>query len=128
MTGIRYALNAEEGMTKHTPGPWKLGEHPSAENDAWREDEMRLYERGIYATAYQLKIAVCEQWIGEKEQEEAEANATLISAAPELFEALETAEAALSIEGSYRSAPDRDRIYAALTSARAAIAKARGEA
>jgi len=59
-------------------------------------------------------------------EEHAEEIGRLWAAARDMRDALHQAETALAIAGSYR-APDQDRILAALSAARAALALARGE-
>lgn len=58
--------------TKHTPGPWKVdSEYPERITDSNNDG-----------------IADCVDWFSYKTWEEKEENAKLISAAPELLEAL----------------------------------------
>ena len=88
-------------MTKHTPGPWKY----------------------FYDTE---QIWAADGVIGRFEP----ASGPLAAAAPDLFEALTRAENALAVAASYRPitrGTDGDRIDAALTAARRALAEARGE-
>lgn len=83
----------------HTPGPWKVD---------------RPYIRGTGRA-----IVSIESWCDEVEDA---ANARLIAAAPELYEALEAAYMVLKPQKS------RFEEYVnAVTLARAALAKARGE-
>ena len=63
----------------HTPGDWHVSELRTGETEAW--SDAPAYERSIYA-ADGTKLAVCEQWIGQSEAAEAEANARLIALAP----------------------------------------------
>lgn len=97
-------------QTKHTPGPWKLEGNP-------RFDE----ETGCYAGGYgivgELEIIceLCERLAPL----EAEANARLIAAAPELLETLER----LTYEAERRAGVPKHFI----AQARAAIAKAEGK-
>jgi len=116
----------------HTPGPWSIGEYRTGISDSWREGES-LYERAIYS-ADQTKLAVCEQWIGDKESAEAEANAALIAAAPQLLAALEATIKPLVRLGDFIGNEDNggasglghfDRC-AIILQARAAIAQAKG--
>ena len=113
-------------MTQHTPGPWRIGEYRTGISDSWREGES-LYERSIYS-ADQIKIAVCDQWIGDKESAEAKANAALIAAAPELLAALErmTGEFLMQIQFSVEGG-NAEKFHACLAQARAAIRAAKGE-
>jgi len=100
--------------TTHTPGPWREHSHRQIGPDA-----------GI----------VCEVWsaIGETDADriaQADANARLIAAAPDLLEALQEMVAgdAEAIEDAKRlGVPFPDEMLAAYHKARAAIAKATGE-
>lgn len=99
-------------MTKHTAGPWTVGD-----GHIWHADE---------ATGMGFRFAPiefnggCLAWVASDEGDhEAEPNARLIAAAPELLEACERCIAALQANG----APNCE----AAKEARAAIAKARGE-
>jgi len=58
-------------MSKHTPGPW----HASRERDGWtvRDEKQNL--------------PIAELWLSERR--EYEANARLIAAAPEMYEAIQ---------------------------------------
>ena len=121
-------------MNKHTPGPWFLGES----------------ERGRHFRAVDAKepgALASVVWLMEDDDIDGvssprcEANAHLIAAAPGLLEALEaladSAPSACCVDfhhkpGDYHDAdescPALDRYEAACLSARAAIARARGEA
>ena len=100
--------------TTHTSGPWREHSHRQIGPDA-----------GI----------VCEVWsaIGETDADriaQADANARLIAAAPDLLEALQEMVAgdAEAIEDAKRlGVPFPDEMLAAYHKARAAIAKATGE-
>lgn len=65
-------------MKKHTPGPWKVAS--TIEGDEYSLNVLGGRYNGLLA---QSKLSV------HFDSEEAEANAKLISAAPELLEALE---------------------------------------
>jgi hypothetical protein len=97
--------------TQHTPGPWvydSFGHTSFAFNDN-RED-------------YSARI----EWAPDMSDEEVDANARLISAAPALLSALELAADELDqwIGNDYAD----EKTHAAQNAARAAIAKARGGA
>ena len=107
-------------MTKFTPGPWfkdvVTGSAPRyrivALTSGGKVDVLNVYEAG------------------QPDDSATEANVRLAAAAPDLLEALASAERALAIAASYRPitrGTDGDRINAALTTARRALAKARGE-
>lgn len=84
---------------KHTPGPWA---HTNPDGFTVRHPQV-----------YSDTGPVCNAtWLGDVRIDELRANARLISAAPELFEALQ--EAALWVDGELK------------TKVRAAIAKATG--
>ena len=92
-------------MSNHTPGPWTFngrtvrGPHPKDPEGRTRIVAEAIWDRGTYV-------------------DDAEANARLIAAAPELLEALE----ALVLDESKEYIPTR-----LWDAARAAIAKAKGE-
>ena len=101
--------------TQHTKGPWKFG---SSNDDS-------VYKRNIGGSdGYHVAVA------SSREDDEVDANARLIAAAPDLLEALREAEAGLEFAGAdkltevggFAPAP-----LAALRIVRAAIAKATGE-
>jgi len=96
-------------MSRHTPGPWKVDEHNDVGAEGRHVATLSLYGDGSD-----------------------DANAHLIAAAPDLLEALRTAEAALADIGDADREPGDDvewcerRAAEALPLVRAAIAKARG--
>lgn len=109
-----YLIKGEvihECQSSHSRGPWSVGEYAHPDGRPYG------LERGIFTVAGQIKIAVCEQWEGEKESQEAEANARLISAAPDLLEALQACIEMYSSVAPMGQSP-------VIEAARAAIAKA----
>ena len=100
--------------TKHTPGPWK------------RSGCLIYALNDLNFNRFSARFDSSRQ-PGEADAYECEANATLAAAAPELLEALNRCEAALSaylIEcGPLMTPIDAEEIC---TTARAAIEKARG--
>lgn len=102
----------------HTPGPWSLS------------------TESVYATRVDgpdgNKVALAQYLLSEgRSIPEAIANARLISAAPDLLEALERVIAPLEIAvklSSWRQDPTPGECSRALEGAKAAIAKAKGEA
>lgn len=97
-------------MNKHTPGPWAINEI------------LRQYSGKLEIQSGDTHIASVT--VGKKGiTPEQEANANLISAAPELLEALDLlfSHKVVNTPGGGISAEAREK-------ARAAIAKARGEA
>ena len=97
-------------MSKHTPGPWAIKKSPKAEAVTDGKDWPWLvsYNDGGY-----------EGYLAIVQTENAKANARLISAAPELLEALENLERTAGLP-AMQDDPAR-------AAARAAIAKAKGE-
>ncbi len=93
-------------MKKHTPGPWKLG----------RLGKSTQHIDGDLWSSF-CKVYVV---VGGEKNQEGEANARLIAAAPEMFALLEECEKHMIIS------TQADMIR--LDQIRAAIAKARGEA
>jgi len=97
---------------KHTPGPWEARRLISNNGEP-------------YATSYfaHIDIGVCMVWAptGNIEQE---ANAHLIAAAPDMYEALAEIERADFDFGATRWTPSLERWAIKV---RAALAKARGE-
>ena len=96
-------------MSKHTPGPWEIQEHPN----------------GIYkyiSGPEHLEFAQV-VWCMEDDERspECEANARLIAAAPELLEAVEELLACTEGQAIYNFMEPQKK------KARAAIAKAKGE-
>lgn len=97
--------------TKWTPGPWVVGE--SSHNGLPCVDACDPNDG-------QLMIEICEVWgedRAESETEMSRANAHLISAAPELYEAL----------ASMLEECEDDEFAPHVMEAKAALAKARGE-
>jgi len=92
-------------MTKHTPGPWKLG--PSL-------GEVRDDDDNVLCDVY------------DDNDEQAEADAHLIAAAPDLLAACEACMTLL-VRYENRSVAPEIGTGAAINAAHAAIAKARGQ-
>jgi hypothetical protein len=108
-------------MTQHTPGPW-IGAGPSFGDPLPRYTTSIMTEWEHEDGGY---IEICELPFHHHDDEN-EANARLIAAAPDLLEALSKIEAACAVipeglEGYLEPLSD------ALADARAAIAKATGE-
>lgn len=108
-------------MTKHTSGPW----FADASGGIWRRNPRDLYEnRGGVAGDRQL-ATVWKGWVKEGEiGYPLEANARLIATAPDLLEALKVI---LRDHMAVHGVGDLE-MQPALFQARAAIAKATGEA
>ena len=105
----------------HTPGPWFVDEN----NDIWRRDPKELYENGG-GVAGDKPLACCYKgWYGEGLiGYPAAANAQLIAAAPDLFEALKKAIDALERADDSFGVPG---LHGIINEADAAIRKAEGE-
>ena len=105
---------------KVTPGPWRVVHYTDHPEDAFH----------IYTDTGGPDALIADSIEPVHQPRTALANARLMAASPHMHEALTAAENALAIAASYRDvtrAPDGDRINAALTTARRALAKARGE-
>ncbi len=109
-------IGEEEETTKHTPGPWRdTGEYDKA--------------NGYYDTTIESDdgefIAIVRSGNG---REQVEANAALISAAPDMLAALrETLESALMLRKQTKAGTDfSDVLDSIIESSQAAIAKVKG--
>lgn len=116
--------------TKHTPGPWIVSEYYSDCLTVLDKDGFEIVEATGLAIlqGYSEKLGIA-HWADSQKasreipDEERKANARLIAAAPELLESLE------GLCGLAELRPGHLHDYkAAVASARAAIAKATGEA
>jgi hypothetical protein len=106
--------NKGDNMSKHTPGPWKLGEY----------DEYLGYDcmsGGIKAGPVYLDAADYGQEDSKIAPETMLADAFLIAAAPELLEGLKAIEAMLT-----EPLAGKIGITGSINTARALIAKAEG--
>lgn len=101
----------------HTPGPWYVG----PDNQIWRRPHTDLYQYGGGIAGDAPLASVSAGHLNWVNKFPAEANARLISAAPELLEALEA-----FIDLGIMENDNWPELVSALTGARAAIAKARG--
>lgn len=99
-------------MSKHTTGPWNIG-------CANFKEEAEIGIHGPGADGF----VICDLQADGYDEDTQKANAKLIAAAPDLLEALESAEMAL-LGYTHKN----EITLSALYKARAAIAKARGEA
>jgi hypothetical protein len=111
----------------HTSGPWKVLPHPEGETFL----EVIAGEPTYPAGGPRVRA----KWIAEldadsldAEPEENEANARLISAAPDLLEACRELDKLDCCTGYSLSDADYSTLWRALELARGAIAKATGEA
>ena len=113
-------------MSKHTPGPWRVGN--SDEVYAGTKIVAGTYSSGDYMPHPEAKIDG--QQVGLVEPKESIANVRLIAAAPEMLEALKAAEQILKRSPNLVT-NDRGRFRNVSTisveaEVRAAIAKAEG--
>lgn len=102
--------------TKHTPGPWIAEGRTiyALMHNGWKKG-VEQFKNRFYATVY---------FDSECPEEEAEANARLMAAAPDLLDALQEMIAIVEI---HSEATDNDFAWAELAFAYAAIKKALGE-
>lgn len=112
-------------MTKFTPGPWKVHRHSHADgelwlsvvNGAWDITHNSAAQPGVIADAAYSAMPDAEN----------EANAVLIAAAPELFEALKNAVHALQYCMNHHMPDDemlRPKCQKNIDTARVALLKA----
>lgn len=109
---------------KHTPGPWRVEGGTTVVWGACNPDDLSDYGMGYPVTDCRITPISNSSWCQGPEYEEGYANANLIAAAPELFEALVTARKymKLCLGSSFWDGPNPYPIIDA------ALAKARGEA
>ena len=111
-------------MSNHTPGPWALD-----------EDSYTIESGGLIIAS----VCTVDDYSGAEEEykpqlaKECAANATLIAAAPDLYEALAVLHTLLDFDDEVAAGvgivtENPDRINHAFKVARAALRKARGEA
>ena len=79
----------------HTPGPWSIGQYRNGHDEAWRNKPS--YDVAVYDSD-SVKVALVEQWVGEKWERESEANACLVAAAPDLLRERDQLRAQLAAE------------------------------
>ena len=102
---------------QHTPGPWELGS--KSRDTEFLDDEWEISICGANEIDCPLIAMVSNLSLSD---DEADANACLIAAAPELLEALQSL---VDMDVAYQRGP---KVAEAVESARAAIAKATGGA
>lgn len=105
-------------QSKHTPGPWAISKI-NQRIDIISADTLSAKKLSKESNSGFI-IAEC---FGDDDKE---ANARLIAAAPELLEALQrlVTEASVSV---YKYRPDADNVHKAVCLAKTAIAKAEGK-
>jgi hypothetical protein len=110
-------------MSEHTPGPWLL---EGSMNSAFMRIGKRRYpDMPIQAGQEIASVAIGRSPEAGGPDEEEYANALILAAAPELLEALEWA---LPFAEAGMEGVEHEKGQQRLAAARAAIAKARGEA
>lgn len=102
-------------MSKHTPGPWMVDTN-------FRGEQFVQAGNTEYGIQPFGSCSCCGEYIHGDNQEEREANARLIAAAPELFEALK-----VFLEYNDQGGPLSFNTDAMWVKARTAVAKAEGE-
>jgi hypothetical protein len=107
--------------TKFTKGPWDWSSMEGKGGKLWGRAGNLVFDYGSYDG----------MWFATYEPETDAANAALISAAPDMFDALEDAIAAMTAETIGTTRMDDPawyaQLWAATAKARAALAKARGQ-
>jgi hypothetical protein len=111
--------------TKWTPGPWQQGMRTGANaNCIYKQVGPELHDVDAIAMVYGIRLNTSAENV-TKRWSEGVSNARLISAAPDLYDALEECKRVLSDLQSTQLEGTRTR--AAWEKARTALAKARGE-
>lgn len=111
-------MTADQNDNRHTPGPWVISVSnvfrviALKDGEPYRVIVKDTYEEGCW---YGQKLI---GWLGSNAQEEAAANARLIAAAPEMFEAL-----AKIANLNYSKAATNGAAYDAVQIAKEAIEK-----
>jgi len=107
-------------MNKHTPGPWK----------AYKNGNVVIIGGGCVATVHKYcagRASVIPGVPMDVHEEEVEANAKLISAAPELLEALQCLMSRVAKDAESYAQEGNEPIWAFIEDANDAICKAKGE-
>lgn len=104
------------GSSKHTPGPWSVGQYtPTAAF-------LSIKNHSCVCDPETMALIAC---TGPADDRQSQIDADLIAAAPDLLEALQSTYEALLVSYPLHSI-EMDRRSAILEQARAAIAKATG--
>ena len=106
-------MSKDNKLDRHTPGPWKEGYYTGD-----------IYAELVAGHSWSRIAAVTGEASGLITPDEAEANARLIAAAPDMLEALEQA---WHLIHSFGPKPKDSTYTIVADKARAAIAKAKGE-
>lgn len=108
-----------------TPGPWALDDIDESDGDMAVVMGTAIPNRGVYTSHHRIVIFEgFDDLESEKQQAEILANAALIAAAPDMYEALESAVLSIELLVKLNRIPANN---AGLRDARAALAKARGQ-
>lgn len=108
----------EGGMGKpmFTPGPWRVEEGTTLVWGACNPDDRSTYGMGYPVTQARVRLGAATEYMSEFREDEAEANARLIAAAPALYEALTRArEVLIDFNGYSTNGPLIQEIDAALS-------------
>ena len=100
--------------TRWTPGPWEIKSEFVGPLKIVAGDDEFIFGNGKLEVAY----------VGADTFDQCRANARLISAAPDMYDALEML---IGWEDTIRTYIPNGGLHSALTAARSALAKARGE-
>lgn len=117
----------DKSAPKWTPGPW----FADSDGNVWRRPPSDLYQNGGGVAGDKPIATAHKGWHGESEVGyPVEANARLIAAAPELYEALKRVLRSIPTDADMRASgweqPEVDEAHSAYAGARAALAKATG--
>lgn len=100
-------------MSKHTPGPWRVETETTLVWGACNSDDQTT--RGMGYPIADCRTAPSGSWASGPSEDEGEANARLIAAAPDLLAALHDAQARL--RGAGMLGGDDDPVNAAIAKA-----------
>ena len=106
-------------MAEHTPGPWTL--------DRADEEQWEIHAETAHAWKYIATVKANDEGSTQVSVAEAEANARLIAASPDLLAALEWALQAWDAIGGDVQIPDSMNDEGRWEAIRAALARARGQ-
>lgn len=117
-----------ETKAKHTPGPWTVSGAIKLVGDPNADGAWNLYCADVLPTSEDFLGTICgiqsADHVKGISREEAEANARLIAAAPDLLEALQVAE--LACAELCQGQDEANECWNTLRTVRAASAKAEG--
>lgn len=112
-------------MSKHTPGPWTVKKAPKSSNFAGYGFHITALRKDYEGREYLATVAKTGGLPNDRDSEiETQANAALIAAAPDMYEALKALRDEIN-EMKYGK-PFAGRPHAKMDAADAALAKAEG--